>query len=66
MNESHAAQLYVEKKKDEGRPVVIQECGLCLHLEYRFHGVSPDRIVYDNSTDDCFGLLEVKCPYKAY
>ena len=66
VNESHAAQLYVEKQKDEGRPVVIQECGLCLHQECRFLGASLDRIVYDNSTEDCFGLLEVKCPYKAY
>lgn len=66
VNESHAAQLYVETMKADGRPVAIQECGLCLHQQYRFLGASPDRVVYDNSTVDCFGLLEIKCPYKAY
>ena len=66
VNESHAVQLYVDKMQTDGRHVAVQECGLCLHQEYRFLGASPDRVVYDNSTVDSFGLLEVKCPYKPY
>ena len=45
VNESHAAQLYFEIKNDEGRPVVIQECGLCLHQEYRFLDPPPQTIL---------------------
>ena len=63
VNESHAVQLYVDKMQADGRHVAVQECGLCLHQEYRFLGASPDRVVYDNSTIDSLGLLEVKCPY---
>ena len=66
VNESHAVQLYVDKMQADGRHVAVQECGLCLHQEYRFLGASPDRVVYDNSTVDSFSLLEVKCPYKPY
>ena len=66
VNESHAVQLYVDKMQADGRHVAVQECGLCLHQEYRFLGTSPDRVVYDNSTVDSFGLLEIKCPYKPY
>ena len=65
-NESLAAQLYVDKMTADGRPVAIQKCGLCLHQDYRFLGASPDRVVYDSSIVDHFGLLEIKCPYKAY
>jgi len=66
VNESHAVQLYLDKMQADGRHVAVQECGLCLHQEYRFLGASPDRVVYDNSTVDSFGLLEIKCPYKPY
>lgn len=50
----------------DGRPVAIQEYSLCLQQEYRFLGTSRDQVVYDKSTVDCFSLMEIKSPHKAF
>ena len=43
----------------ENESVASQECGLCLHQKYRFLGASTNCVVYDISTVDCIGLLQV-------
>ena len=56
--------------------VTVEECGLFLHPDTGYFGVSPDGLVQDPHTyrpDDLVqdphtypqdGLLEIKCPYK--
>ena len=44
------------------RGVLVSECGIFLSTRYPFLATSPDGIV--PLSDTCFGLTEVKCPFK--
>lgn len=44
--------------------VNIRACGFVINPDAPFLGASPDRIVYDPSELNSFGLLEIKCPLK--
>ncbi|KAH3800458.1 uncharacterized protein LOC127837574 [Dreissena polymorpha] len=58
-HECEAALEYSTHKQVNVRP-----CGFVINPAAPFIGASPDRIVYDPSESDPFGLLEIKCPLK--
>ena len=59
-HEEEAAKTYMSHFS-----LKISRVGIDINLSCPYLGCSPDRMVYDNSEDDRFGLLEIKCPMKA-
>ena len=62
-------EKYREQKRSNGFEIHVRQCGIALHTQFCFLGASPDCMVCDMSEDKVerrYGLLEVKCPYKAY
>ena len=66
INELVARQSYQELKAGVGKPVDVVNTGLVLHTRFGFLGASPDGLVQDRSMSPCFGLLEIKCPYRPF
>ena len=64
-HEEDARKVYCEKMK-LGQPVEVESAGLVLHTKYSYLGASPDGVVFDASAHPRFGLLEIKCPYRAF
>ena len=64
--EGAAIKEYTSRKSAEGTPVVVRQCGMASHTQFRFLGASPDGMVFDQTASPRFGLLEVKCPYAAF
>ena len=66
-NETVAVQAYCRKMAENGNQVEVAESGLVLHPRYKFLGASPDRVVFDPKAFPArYGLLEVKCPHRAF
>ena len=42
--------------------LMVTQSGFFINKKYPFLGASPDGSVYDPSSDQHFGFLEVKCP----
>ena len=64
-HEEDARKAYCAKMK-LGQPVEVESAGLVLHTKYSYLGASPDGVVFDASAHPRFGLLEVKCPNRAF
>ena len=64
-HESCALEQYMKYQKDRGNTnLVISSAGFVISESYPFLGASPDGYVYDPSSSEPFGLVEIKCPYK--
>ena len=50
--------------KHSGHPVKTFSSGLVVNPAYPFLGCSPDAKVIDETEDNPYGILEIKCPYK--
>ncbi len=62
-NEGKVADLYKESMHSEGKQVELHNVGLCVNPTLPHLGTSLDRGVFDPSSDDVYGGLEVKtCP----
>ena len=62
-NEGKVADLYKELMHSEEKQVVLHNVGLCINPTLPHLGASLDRGVFDPSSDDVCGGLEVKtCP----
>ena len=64
-NEPKALQEYVKNQLSTGHTdLVTCSAGFVVSEEHPFLGASPDAYVFDPSSPNQFGLVEVKCPYK--
>ena len=63
-NEAKAIMQYIDFQHANGHfNLMVTQSGFLINKEYPFLGASPDGAVYDLSSDQPFGFLEVKCPY---
>lgn len=63
-HEDLAIELYIQQKHADGNTnLYCCKSGFVVSEDYPFLGASPDGSVYDPSSPDQFGSLEVKCPY---
>ena len=60
-----ARREYIQLKKTQGTPVTVSLCGLFVSEAYPWLASSPDGLVLDESSDDKFGVLEIKCPFSS-
>lgn len=64
-NENEARKLYVKKMMRVLRHMTeVYHSGLIINPGVPYLGASPDGKVFDKSSEDMFGLIEIKCPYK--
>lgn len=60
-----AKKQYTKKmRKQAGHSVTVLECGLVVNPSFPYLGASPDGKVMEPNSNDKYGLLEIKCPYK--
>ena len=65
--EATAREYYLLSQHSMGNvDLAVRPCGLLLHPVYSYIGASPDGPVYDPLSPDPHGLLEIKCPYRAF
>ena len=63
-NEAKAIMQYIDFQHANGHfNLMVTQSGFLINKKYPFLGASPDGAVYDPSSDQPFGFLEVKCPY---
>lgn len=63
-NETLARTIYCRKmQKKVHRLCCVYESGLVVNPTYPYLGATPDGKVFDPTEENCFGLLEIKCPY---
>ena len=62
-NEHVAIQVY--KGLPERNHVLVYECGIYISPEDPYLAATPDRICYDPREKNPWGIIEVKCPFKA-
>ena len=63
-NEKLARNVYVQYMRHAGHSnLVVKDCGFIVSLSKGWLGASPDGQVYDPSSNNPNGLLEIKCPY---
>ena len=61
-NEDIVADYYLQYQERHGhRGIKVFPCGLIVNPKYSWLGASPDRIVYDPTSDTPYGGLEIKC-----
>lgn len=61
-NEDIVANYYVQYQERHGHPgIKVFPCGLVVNPKYSWLGASPDRVVYDPTSDPPYGGLEIKC-----
>ena len=64
-HEACALEAYRNHHRSRGNTdLVTSSAGFVISEENPFLGASPDGYVYDPSTLQSFGLVEIKCPYK--
>ena len=60
-NEDIVANYYVQYQERHGHPgIKVFPCGLVVNPKYSWLGASPDRVVYDPTSDPPYGGLEMK------
>ena len=60
-NESRAAKYYVQFQEKYGHAgIQIFPCGLVVNPLYIWVGASPDRILFDPTSNPPYGCLEIK------
>ena len=65
VHESVALEQYIRYHKDLGNVGLVASSAVFVISEHEpYLGASPDGYVYDPSSLECFGLVEIKCPYK--
>ena len=65
INEPVAIKKYHEKQGTSGDSgIILAKAGFVISKQFPFLGASPDGYVYDPSSLNQYGLVEVKCPYK--
>ena len=63
-NEKLARNVYTQHMREAGHTnLVVKDCGFIVSLSKGWLGASPDGQVYDPTSDNPNGLLEIKCPY---
>ena len=61
-NENAVAKFYSEYQERHGHPgIKVFPCGLVINPKYSWLGASPDKNVYDPTSNPVFGGLEIKC-----
>ena len=50
--------------KHSGHPVETFSSGFVVNPAYSFLGCSPDAKVIDETEENPYGIVEIKCPYK--
>lgn len=60
-----ALMEYSKYMKSIGNPVTVLPSGFVVSKSHLILGATPDARVIDPKCEDCFGLAEVKCPFKA-
>ena len=64
-NEPVALEKYQEHQTRCGHTdLIVSKAGFVVSEQHSFLGASPDAYVYDPSSVQQFGLIEIKCPYK--
>ena len=64
-HEACAIQEYKNYHHSRGNTdLVTSGAGFVISEDNPFLGASPDGYVYDPNVLECFGLVEIKCPYK--
>lgn len=63
--EEEARQQYAAYLNKNGHPgLFVAPSGFFIHPTYTFLGASPDGSVYDPSSPEPYGFLEIKCSFK--
>ena len=63
-HESKALEWYQNYLKHSGHPVKTLSSGFVVNPAFPFLGCSPDAKVLDETGDNPYGIVEIKCPYK--
>ena len=63
-HESKALEQYQNYLKHCRHPVKTFSSGVVVNPPYPFLGCSPDAKVIDETEDNPYGIVEIKCPYK--
>lgn len=58
-----ALMEYQSIMRAKSMPITVIPSGLVISQSYPILGASPDGKVIDPGWSDCFGLVEVKCPW---
>lgn len=61
--EKVARTIYAKKMQKDVPTFTIFDAGISVHPSFPYLGASPDGKVFDPSSDEKFGLLEIKCPF---
>ena len=65
VTEEDARKQYIDYQGQNGHPgLFVAPSGFFIHPVYTHLGASPDGSVYDPSTPNPYGFLEIKCSYK--
>ena len=65
VTEEDARKQYIDYQGQNGHPgLFVAPSGFFIHPVYTYLGASPDGSVYDPSTPNPYGFLEIKCSYK--
>ena len=63
-NEARAIMQYIDFQHAHGHfNLMVTQSGFLINKKFPFLGASPDGAVYDPSSDQPFGFVEVKCPF---
>ena len=62
--ECKALEQYQNYLKHSGHPVKTFSSGFVVNPAYTFLGCSPDAKVIDETEENAYGIVEIKCPYK--
>ena len=61
--EKLARMIYAKNVQKKVPDFVVFDAGLSVYPSFPYLGATPDRKVLDPSTNDKYGLLEIKCPF---
>ena len=63
-HETAAIQAYIEYQNNKGhKGLSVTAAGFYINPNFSFLGASPDGAVTDPSSEEPYGLVEIKCPY---
>lgn len=61
--EKVARSIYARNFQKQSKNFAVFDAGISVNPSLPYLGASPDGKIYDPLSDNCYGLLEIKCPF---
>ncbi|PFX28023.1 hypothetical protein AWC38_SpisGene7279 [Stylophora pistillata] len=61
--EKVARSIYARNFQKQSKNFAVFDAGISVNPSLPYLGASPDGKIYDPLLDNCYGLLEIKCPF---